>query len=481
MDVQREVEVKLAVPDDFVLPDLVDIPAVGSVEARVLRLRATYWDSTDLRLARGGVTLRHRSGEGPPRWTLKLPVMNAVGRWELSVAGPSTRVPEELHDQVRARLRGDLLGRRASMRTTRTSLLLRDADGAELAEVVDDLVTVTGAHACAWRELEVEQREDPRIVELLVRRLEDAGAQVGSQTGKAYRALGPLSLGPPDVAPLAPVRPKDPAAALVRRRLLEAEHLLQRHDPGVRTGTPDAVHQLRVVCRTLRSDLRTLAPWVDDDRIGQLRGDLQWLGLALGEARDLEVLRQRLRATARDRRRLLDVDPVDAVFAALEVDALAAAREALDADRYIALLQLLHDVAAAPGLSPAAGDRCRDALPPVIDKAWATLHKQSGRLGQIQPDLLWHDTRKAAKRARYAAEAAVVVLGPSPTARRARRAQELLGEHQDAVVAAERVTALALEHPELAYVCGVLAEREHARAEAARLRFLKRRRKLRLG
>ena len=36
-------------------------------------LRAVYYDSPDLRLARDGITLRHRSGDGPARWTLKLP------------------------------------------------------------------------------------------------------------------------------------------------------------------------------------------------------------------------------------------------------------------------------------------------------------------------------------------------------------------------------------------------------------------------
>ena len=38
------------------------------------QLRATYYDTADLRMARNGVTLRYRTGEAEtPRWTLKLP------------------------------------------------------------------------------------------------------------------------------------------------------------------------------------------------------------------------------------------------------------------------------------------------------------------------------------------------------------------------------------------------------------------------
>src|SRR3954452_20245789 len=72
----REDELKFAVHALFAMPDLA-APEQGIVEV-VARpagtLRATYYDAPDLRLAREGITLRHRSGEGSPSWTLKLPV-----------------------------------------------------------------------------------------------------------------------------------------------------------------------------------------------------------------------------------------------------------------------------------------------------------------------------------------------------------------------------------------------------------------------
>lgn len=472
MDVQREVEVKLVPPEGFVLPAFDQVRGVAAVESTTLLLRATYWDSIDLRLARAGLTLRHRTGEGRPCWTLKVPAEDGVGRWELTVVGPARAVPVELLDQVKARLRGDLLGPRGTLRTSRLRLVLRDSDGVELVEVVDDAVTVTGAHATTWRELEVEQRSDAKVARRVQRQLEEAGAEVGSQVGKAYRALGPASQEAPDVPMVSKVRRGDPVADLVRHRLVAAEHAFAHHDPGVRTGRPDALHQLRVAARTLRSDLRTFAPFLDDDRVVQLREELQWIGLALSPARDLEVLRSRLRLTAAVHRYPLPAAAVDEAFAAQEEQARAAALAALDADRYVELLLLLHDVATAPRFAGVARQSCAKALPPALVRVQRRCTRAADALDLAAADEVWHEARKEAKKARYASEAAAVALGKVPGTRAARRMQELLGEHQDAVVAAERCRVLAEERPDLAYTCGVLVEREHTRAETARATFL---------
>ena len=63
----REVEAKFRVHPPFDLPAL-DGERTGAAsvdQAREQQLRAVYWDTSDLRLAREGVTLRHRFGEGP--------------------------------------------------------------------------------------------------------------------------------------------------------------------------------------------------------------------------------------------------------------------------------------------------------------------------------------------------------------------------------------------------------------------------------
>ncbi len=59
-----------------------------------------------------------------------------------------------------------------------------------------------------------------------------------------------------------------------------------------RTG----VHQARVTCRRLRAALGTFRPLLDPDVTGPVRDEIRWLGRALGDARDAEVVHERLRA-----------------------------------------------------------------------------------------------------------------------------------------------------------------------------------------
>jgi len=65
-----EREVKLAVPVGFRLPDLDGAGDGFLAEPQpVRRYTTTYWDTSDLRLARWGASLRYRDDEG---WTVKL-------------------------------------------------------------------------------------------------------------------------------------------------------------------------------------------------------------------------------------------------------------------------------------------------------------------------------------------------------------------------------------------------------------------------
>ena len=78
-------------------------------------------------------------------------------------------------------------------------------------------------------------------------------------------------------------------------------------------------------------------------------------------------------------------------------------------------------------------------------KAWKRLAKDVKGLDLEGHDEDWHETRKAAKKARYAAEALTPVFGDpaKALATQVERVTELLGEHQDAAVAAETLRELA--------------------------------------
>ena len=101
----------------------------------------------------------------------------------------------------------------------------------------------------------------------------------------------------------------EPVAVLLRSTLSEALHDLRWREAAVRHDVDDAVHQLRVRCRRLRTDLRTFRRLYADDRVTHLRRELSWLSESFDAARDLEVLCERVgRTAAREPWEVLDVE-----------------------------------------------------------------------------------------------------------------------------------------------------------------------------
>jgi CHAD domain-containing protein len=199
------------------------------------------------------------------------------------------------------------------------------------------------------------------------------------------------------------------------------------------------------------------------------------------------VLRARLRRTAgADPLAPLDdaaVARIDAELAARHEEALTALDAAMGTDRYVALLDMMVGVAAAPRLAASrASLPARELLPRLVAKPWRQLaHGADGVTGAADldpaaPDDEWHEVRIRAKRARYAAESVAGLLG-GPAAELARAVgavQNLLGEHQDAVVAADTWLAIAQSDPDdhtLAVTAGRLVERERASVRRVRAAF----------
>lgn len=466
----------LSVPGLFPLPDLAD---VARLEPRAdVSLRETYHDAPDLRLVRAGLLLCHHTGERDPHWTLSLPGGDV--ETEPGSAAPEP-VPARLRGLLTARLRGADAEPVAVLRTDRRAYRLRDAGSEPCGELVDDTVSVLDGRrvAARFRELVLsgdDAGSSARVVEVLTA----AGAVEEEPLPRVLRALGPRAAAPPDVAPPAPPAADGPAEALVAAALRGALHGIVEADLAVRRGGDDAVHRLRVACRRLRSDLTTYSELVFPGAAAHLRAELAWLVDALGAARDLEVLRARLRRTAgADPLARLDADAVariDALLVAEEEAASDAAGAAMRSGRYIALLDALAHWAVVPPTTDAARVPCREVVPSLLGAAWRRLVRAVGALEPDDPDERWHDARIVAKRARYAAEAAVPVLGEAAArpARAAAALQDVLGEHQDAALAADRLLALAAgapHDPGLVLTAGRLAERERAAVRRARARF----------
>ncbi|GIH04492.1 hypothetical protein Rhe02_25590 [Rhizocola hellebori] len=247
-------------------------------------------------------------------------------------------------------------------------------------------------------------------------------------------------------------------ASPVVQAIQSGVHRILSHDPLVRTGDPlpngdTPVHQMRVGCRRLRSDLKTFGPQLRRPWARSLREELRWLAGLLGGARDIEVLRARLtRTAAADPLTSIDgaaVERIDAALAARQREAIGALAQAMGGKRYLDLVGRLTSAALNPPLTHATGAA---AATPVVP---AELNPP----GEHAPDEQWHAWRIEVKRVRYATEA--LKGRKDPRARELAHFQDLLGEHQDAAVAADTWLSFATD-PELAVTAGRLYERERA-------------------
>jgi len=306
-------------------------------------------------------------------------------------------------------------------------------------------------------------------------------------------ACRPVQVARPATVAMPVIKPKNPAAELIRSALKAAIARMQAADPEARRGEPEGVHHLRTSTRRLRSELRTVADLVDRQWCEHHETELKWLAAELGSVRDLDILCQRLQSAAPpcavDGR--VSTSPCDPG----QVDGLAplvlalreqhwqnsrSLREALQGERYRNLLASLGAEIESPTLKDDAWVPCRNALPPLIAAAWQKLKKGGRDLEAASPDADFHEVRKRAKRARYAAELIAPALG-SRTLKDAKRfihlttqLQEILGEHQDAIVAAAELQRFLDRNPhdqKLAHRIHDVLETEHQAAQATRARF----------
>jgi CHAD domain-containing protein len=449
-----EREVKLSVPLGFVPPDLTGV-LPGAI-VRVLppkRLRATYWDTPDLRLCRAGASLRYREeADGASTWTVKLPTDRSSGsdvlaRRELDFGGALGAVPDAASRLVSAYVRTGSLVRVAQLDTRRIRLELRDRRGRPVAEIDDDHVSVMDGRRQTgqFREVEVELAPGAReeTADKVVARLQRAGAGDAQSISKVARAIGPRATEPADLA-LADLAPEASAGELLSACLARSTARLVAHDPGVRMGgDPEDLHQARVATRRLRSDLRTFAPLADPAWVAHLRDEAGWVAGPLGRARDADVLLQRLWGQVAE---LPSVDMSSASFLLEELAreqerAMADVRSMLDTSRYLSVLDLLVESLRAPALTETGLGPARKVAPALVGGSLRRLRREVKKAGSrpVPGDL--HRIRIAAKRCRYATEAASIVMG-RPAVRLARqlaRVQEVLGEVQDSVVAEARL------------------------------------------
>ncbi|WP_298460480.1 CYTH and CHAD domain-containing protein [uncultured Cellulomonas sp.] len=514
-----EVEAKYEADAAFEMPDLAAL--VESVrgdgrapegdhdpwtagEAATQRLRATYFDTAELDLVRAGLTLRRRTGGADAGWHLKVPTADrARSEVRLPLGRGTTEVPAELESMTYAVTLGRALVPVVRIVTARTVRQLVDGAGRVRLEVADDRVTARRLAAPGtserdgddevWREVEVELVDaDPGLLDALDPALRASGLVPAGSASKLARVLGPVADDGAVGHGAAPVNPR-PVRAGRWRRSSPAGDVALAHigaqvdqiralDLPVRLDAPGAVHAMRVASRRLRSALRTYEPLLRAHRTRPLGIELRWLAGVLGQARDAEVMRDRVVGST-EQHGSADLDDgardevrgeLDATYRAAHDDVLAQ----LDGERYRELLAALTGFMADPPLRGRARRPAGDVLPRLVGRSERRV-RRTMRAAHAADDAarreeLLHDARKAAKRARYAAESAAPVFGRD--ARRLAAAmeavQEHLGDHLDSLNTRARLTELASRtpRPSTAFALGRLHAQEEVRAEQSAAR-----------
>ena len=457
-----------------------------AVTGPVVELQATYYDTADLRLARWGVTLRHRTGEGALAWTLKLPgavAEQTLERQELRFGGDPAIIPPEAADLIRAYIRGSKLIAVARLHTSRNPVEIRGRDGIVLAEIVDDMVSVHVGRRVTrrFREIEIEVKDDSRrgraALRAAVDRLTASGCRPEKPVPKVIRALGERASRPAEVV-VPTLAPHAGPFELAQRAITGTLVQLIRTDAIVRLGDDEeGVHKFRVATRRLRSDLGTFAAFTDEEHAQCLREELRWVGTEVGRLRDNHVLAGNLRRAIGDLP-AADRPFAEQIVARLQRQARAARATmlaALRSERYIRLLDALVLLA---GSSPRPPGRALNHRSPdnvinqPVRRSWRRLAAAVDALGDAPPDAALHEVRIKAKRCRYTAEALTPVVGKRAArfAEAVSDLQTVLGNHQDTVVAERWLRETAAAIPTTSLVAGELiaqqcADRTRLRAE----------------
>jgi CHAD domain-containing protein len=465
MEELLEQEEKWEVNDRFELPRLYDLVDGGDVDQATVELESAYYDTADHDLQSHGIVLRRRDGDDDTGWQLKVP--DTEGRIEIRTALADSP-PQELTELLTGIRLGKQLVNVATIRTLRTRYRIHGPERDRVrAEVADDHVQASVDHQLrAWREIEVEAGADARsLSRQLAKRLRKAGARESRFPSKLDHALPTRKV--PDTADTKPLRALSTYVAAQIESIFDG-------DLGLRRGK-DPIHDTRVAIRRLRSTIRVFGKFLDRAAADELDAELKWFAGLLGEVRDRQVQRRRFREVLADWPPEMVLGPVanrtNTDLHSEQLQARDTVAEAMNSPRYLNLLTALQ--------------RWRHRLP-IATKPTAKKLRNRARRSEKKADrrlaaaidsgdnAMLHRARKAAKRARYAAELRGPLDRPAAakkTEKHYKRVQRVLGEHQDSVVASATLRRLAhvagTTVGENGFTFGLLFAREQQVAEAA--------------
>ena len=470
MPADREIELKFACGPGDLAAVLAAAPA-GDDETR--ELISVYFDTPDRMLQKAGASLRVREHLGLRTQTLKRGQGLVRQEYEAPIEGlapdPALEpLPSMLPD-------GATLRPAFNVRVSRRQRTFRYRT-AEIELALDQGEVTGGDRRSAICEVELELKSGPPVALFaLARELAAAAPLYLAFDSKAARGQA-LMAGPghadaksPEVALVGDASVGEAFQAVARRALAQiaANAAALRLDPG-----PEAVHQLRVGARRLRSALTTFRPILGAEALDPLKAELRWLSHACDAARNLDVFaEERLRPAE------LGAEPslgLAALRKAVDAARRAAWAEAAEAAASARFRTLMIDAAAWMETGDwLDGEAAASPIAPFARRALKRHRRKVAKRGQDArggDDAARHRLRIEAKTLRYAVDALASLYSERRVRRyvgRLRDLQDTLGALNDMASAKPMIATLKLT-PEAAFAAGELA----GLAAAGRARLL---------
>ena len=460
----------------------VALPLLGAGEPpKWRRFKSVYFDTEDGDLMRSGVTLRVRRAKGATIMGLKRAAASTRGffeRDELEVGSPSAEPDLALFGEAVSRKIKEIAGdkpfaARFGSDIRRASRTV-EVGGATIEVALDQGFLFAGEQRAPVYEIELELKsgEPTALIDLGLSLIDalDVKLCVRSKAERAKQLMSaeapePARAQPPELDPDTPLN--EAIGVLLRNCLSQFLGNL----PALESGDPvEAVHQMRVSIRRLRSALglfNRLFPCAEFDA---LRAEAQRIAAVLGEARDWDVFVDMVRAGPLSLFR--DEPGFDLLLAAAQAkaDAGHAAVSQLANGRTATRFALsLERLASGRGWrGAAAGDRLLWLAEPVagfaatsLDRLDRKLRKRGRHFRSLSPEAR-HALRIAMKHMRYATEFFGHLFHPASAAghyaRRAAALQDRLGELNDAAITRRLIKGIDFgANVEFAFAAGAAA------------------------
>ena len=416
----EEIELKLTASPTALaaVPAHPAIAAASGGRARTTHVLSTYYDTPGRELAAAGVTLRLRRAGRQWLQTVKGDGAAAAGlhrrtEFEWRLAQPRVDTAKLAHTPWRKLFAQHAPHCRPVFATAvrRRAQPLAFADGTQATLCIDVGEIRAGHRRAPLTEIELElgRGDAARLYDVATALVADLPARVtvASKAQRGYALAGGTAPEPrrARTVPLDPeATPMQALASIggdcIAQLEVNAEAMLASNDP-------EFLHQLRVGWRRLRSLLKLAALLAPAEALAPIEAELDWLGTALGPARDSDVFAsETLRRIGAQFRGEPEMDRLRARVARKRRQLRGTARDALAAPRFQQLLLSLGAFFVELVKLAPAGDEAtlaRTWVRPLLQERHRRLRKRTRHVHRLEAAER-HRDRVAAKKLRYAAE-----------------------------------------------------------------------------